>query len=1175
MKHLLHRCLAIMLLVLASVTASASDFVNLTKDELKIDSMLPFYTHLYTIGKNYEDSTYTVSLDYPEFEEMTSEEIAQYKKLTNNAPLPEMPEIETYKSVERKIGQLNVGFVPCVYRNHKYMKLISFKMEIKAKVKPSFLYKTKSTANDNRIYTQHSVLATGKWIKISVPSTGIYQLTEDDVKKFGFNDINKVRVFGYGGNVQPEVLTDEYLKKTDDLWEVPTFTLKDKKLFYAEGPVSWSKKSECIRSLNTYSTAGYYFLTEGDSALVCDSITLATAYYASPYNYHFLYERDEYSWYHAGKNFYDGTLITASSPGKYTITAPKNCSNASITVNISSDVSSLFKIEINGTYTTLSLPKKSGYNAATAKSCTINVDSIGELNTLNITASSGSGRLDYINVTYDKAFPMPDIKSSFPSPNYVGYIENQDLHADSNYQMVIIVPESKKWLAQANRLKELHESTDDIRVKVVSAEKIYHEFSSGTPDANAYRRYLKMLYDRAETENQEPKYLLLFGSCAWDNRMLTSSWKDTNPADYLLCYESTESFSSTTSYVMEDYFGLLDTGEGGSHTKSDKPDVGIGRLPATSETEAANMVNKIVGYVLNENAGDWQNTICMIGDDGNNNVHMSDAESIVQDIENMYPGYEIKRYYVDSYKLVEGASGATYPDATQALKEQMSKGALIMNYTGHGNVTQLSHEKVLLRKDFEENETKHLPLWFTASCDIMPIDSKLENHGLSAMQNAKGGAVAFIGTTRTVFSNYNKKINSLFTNSVLGCTDSVQNSIGDALRIAKNLLVSGGGDLSENKLNYVLYGDPAMRLACPRATLVVDSINGKPVGDEFILKASSRVSINGHVEFGRKVLNEFNGKVVVNVKDAKQKVECNDWDGCGTKFTYYDYKSTIYKGADSIVKGRFNVVLGVPMDISYSNDNGIMILHAINTEKELSAHGSFSEFVLNKSEDVLNDSIGPSIYCYLNTPSFVDGGNVNTTPYFYAEVTDKDGINTSTTGIGHDMVLIVDGDTYMTYTLNDYFSYDFQTFESGSLGYQLPKLSEGPHSLMFRAWDMLNNSSSTTLTFNVTKGLNPEIYQIYATKCPATYTTQFVLVYDRPNTPVNIVWEVFDILGRSVWRKSETNVTSTDGRASTTWNLQTSGRQDVGTGLYLFRARLSCEGSEEVLKAKKIAVIRQ
>ena len=129
-----------------------------------------------------------------------------------------------------------------------------------------------------------------------------------------------------------------------------------------------------------------------------------------------------------------------------------------------------------------------------------------------------------------------------PAAQYVYAITNQDHHADGASDMVIIIPTSQKLLKQAKRLKEFHETHDGLRVTIVPADELYNEFASGTPDANAYRRYLRMLYDKAQTEADMPKYLLMFGDCVWDNRMLTASCKTLNPDDYLLCYERAASF---------------------------------------------------------------------------------------------------------------------------------------------------------------------------------------------------------------------------------------------------------------------------------------------------------------------------------------------------------------------------------------------------------------------------------------------------------------------------------------------------------------------------------------------------------------------------------------------------------------------------------------------------------
>lgn len=114
---------------------------------------------------------------------------------------------------------------------------------------------------------------------------------------------------------------------------------------------------------------------------------------------------------------------------------------------------------------------------------------------------------------------------TYPSPAFLGVVDNQNLHADSLVQMVIIIPSDGKFLSEANRLAEAHRKHQNLNVKVVTAMQLYNEFSSGTSDASAYRRYLKMLYDRAATTADAPQYLLFMGPSVWDNRLLTTSFQ--------------------------------------------------------------------------------------------------------------------------------------------------------------------------------------------------------------------------------------------------------------------------------------------------------------------------------------------------------------------------------------------------------------------------------------------------------------------------------------------------------------------------------------------------------------------------------------------------------------------------------------------------------------------------
>ena len=1178
------RALLSLLLLCAVLKAGAQEFVNLTASEVRIDSVLPLYYHNIPLGANYADSIYSVSIDYPEFIDMSEADIRRYEAISDGAPLPALPEVHQYIGVSRRQGTLCVSFIPLVFREGKYQKLVSFRLSLSAETKAAARANTQKSSP----YASHSVLASGRWAKISVSETGVYQLTEQLVRRAGFSNLNKVKVYGYGGALQPEVIRSEYLSATDDLQEVPTCTIGGRRLFHAVGPVGWEKATSTERIRNPYSDVGCYFITESDEEpLTVDSAQFVSSFYPTTNDYHSLHEVDDYAWYHSGRNLYESTTLQRDGYSTYELKAHSD--SGSLTVVLTSDGPAAVSITVNDSL--VGMVNISEYLSSQAKAVqkTQVLPLNGLLraqNTVCLRQTSGGSavRLDYLALTMPTPAPAPKLGSDvFPVPQFVYGITNQDHHADVAVDMVIIIPTTQKLLAQAERLKELHEQRDSLRVRIVPADELFNEFSSGTPDANAYRRYLKMLYDRAESEADMPRYLLLFGDGAWDNRMLTSDWRQSSPDDYLLCYESENSFSETMSYVCDDFFCMLDEGEGASLTKRDRTDVGVGRLPARNEAEAKIMVDKIVDYANNAHAGDWQNTLCFMGDDGNNNVHMREADAAVQTVIGEHPSFNIRKVYWDAYKRVSYSTGMRYPDVMLLLQQQMQQGALIMDYCGHGSPYTISHERVLNLSDFSVSTSLRLPLWVTASCDIMPFDTQEENIGETAMLNAHGGAIAFFGTTRTVYTGDNQNMNCAFLKFVLGSTDGRRNTLGDAVRLAKNDVRSIGDDPSDrtrsdtypiNKLHYSLLGDPALTLAAPKTGLVIDSINGKPVNGVTQLPVGQEATITGHIEGEA----DFSGIVSLTVKDVEQTVTCRlnntGDDGAETAFTFKDRPATIYNGQDSVRNGRFRMTFVLPRDISYSEGTGRMTAYAINNARQLSVQGSTEAFSLVSAEMAANDGIGPSIYCYLNSTSFQNGGRVNTTPYFYAQLSDKDGINASGNGVGHDLQLVIDGNPTMTYTLNDYFQYDFGDYKSGSVGYSLPTLSEGEHRLSFRAWDVHNNSSVAELTFTVVRGLEPNCYSVECTKNPATTSTSFIINHDRTGSEMDIVLEVFDTSGRLLWAKQETGV-STDNTYTLDWDLTTSSGSRLQTGVYLYRVLVSSDGSSKASKAQKLIILNR
>ena len=1165
----------------------AQKFFNLTYEQVKIDSVLPYFTYTLPLGAHYQDSVYTVKLSYPEFIDMSSKDIQRYRALSGSI-LPEMPAITQQIVFDRKRPALQISFSPLALRNNRHQQLVSFMLDIKATAvrRPQKLASTRAGSSVSSRYANKSVLSSGRWAKIRVSHTGVHQLTDALIRRAGFTDASKVKIYGYGGWLQNERLNEADLKAYDDLKEVPTCMVNGKRLFYARGTMSWNAQNATQRTRNPYSDYGYYFLTQSETApQMVDSTAFLSSFYPSFNDYHSLYEVDDFAWFEGGRNLFDAHPISAGMERTYRLSAPAHVSQAQLTVITTAASQSELAILCNG----VEIGRQSfSWNAAKngpdefrkGKDAvlTTNISNVQASNEIKISvASGGAVRLDYIALTFPQPFPAPHLASdAFPAPEYVYNITNQNLHADEACDMLIIIPTSQKLLAQAQRLKAFREQHDNLRVRIIPADELYNEFSSGTPDANAYRRYLKMLYDRAgNDQTQMPRYLLLFGDCAFDNRMNTAEWRTQNPDDYLLCFESENSFHKVYCYVDDGFFCLLDDGEGANPLSSDKPDMAVGRFPVRNAQEAKVMVDKTIAYATNHNAGDWQNTLLFMGDDGNYNLHMQDAEDAARMVDTSYPGYITKKIMWDAYKRETSAQGNTYPDVTKAIKQQQTEGALIMDYVGHGVEYQISHENVLRLNDFAEFKNANLPLWITASCDIMPFDGTVANIGESALLNPQGGAVAFFGTTRTVYANYNKRINMSFLRYVLG-NDAAGNpiSVGEAQRLAKNEMITNGYDLTANKLQYALLGDPALVLNRPTLKIKVDEINGVPCSSAtpIAMKAGEVNTVKGHIEGAI----DFNGRITLLVRDAEETIRgrMNDKSETTTPFTYQDRTRVLFNGIDSIRNGQFNFSFAVPKDISHTTEKGLINLYAVNSSHTLSGNGSEDNFILEGGSALSNDSIGPSIYCYLNSPAFVDGGNVNTTPLFVAHLADDNGINVSGNSIGHNLQLTIDGDMNKTYNLNSAFAYDFGSYTKGTAFFSLPELAPGLHKLRIKAWDVLNNSSTTELSFNVVKGLAPALFDINSTQNPARTHTTFIVQHDRAGSRVEIAIELFDSNGRLLWRRTESTIPPTN-TYTADWDLTSSQGHALPTGVYLYRVSISGEGGNQVSRAKKLIIAKQ
>ena len=121
----MRRLISCMVMMCFCMAAEAQAIFDLTASQVRIDSLLPVFTWQKPLGPHYADSVYTVSIVYPEFINMSAADIHRYQEISG-ARLPTLPTVTQHVSVARKQGLLDVSFMPLVYRNGRYQKLVSF-----------------------------------------------------------------------------------------------------------------------------------------------------------------------------------------------------------------------------------------------------------------------------------------------------------------------------------------------------------------------------------------------------------------------------------------------------------------------------------------------------------------------------------------------------------------------------------------------------------------------------------------------------------------------------------------------------------------------------------------------------------------------------------------------------------------------------------------------------------------------------------------------------------------------------------------------------------------------------------------------------------------------------------------------------------------------------------------
>ncbi len=752
---------------------------------------------------------------------------------------------------------------------------------------------------------------------------------------------------------------------------------------------------------------------------------------------------------------------------------------------------------------------------------------------------------------------------SFLSTKFIGKVDNQNLHGAGIFDYVIVT--NPLFINEAERLAEFHRNHDNLSVLVTTPDKIYNEFSSGSQDVSAIRDFMKMMYNKAGN-GQEPKYLLLFGDASYD-------YKDRvqNNSNFIPSYESYESLNPVGTYVTDDYFVLLDDSEG--QNANGLLDVGVGRFPVQTVEQAQAAVNKIEHYCANSDTvkNDWRNVICFVADDWDQNLHLQQADTIATSIERNYKEYNVDKIYLDAYQAESTPGGLRNPDVNIAIDKRVSKGALIMNYTGHGGTLGWAHERVLEIADIQSwKNYDQLPVFVTATCEFSWFDDpSWVSAGEWVFLNPTGGGIALFTTTRPTYAGDNFTLSSNFYSNVFKKTNGKYPRMGDLIVSAKNSTGS-----SANSRKFVLLGDPALELAYPQYQVVTTAVNGTTVtATPDTLKALAQVTISGEVEDDQGTrITGFDGTIFPTVFDKAEEITTLANVG-GPTTQFFLRKNPLYKGKVTVTDGQFSFSFIVPKDIAYNFGLGKISYYARDPESD--ANGFSENIIVGGFENRKNSDVdGPVIQLYMNDKNFVSGGITNQNPVLLAFVYDSSGVNTVGNGIGHDITAIVDNDTKNSWILNDYYVSDLNTYKSGEISYPFFNLLDGLHHLSLKVWDVYNNSSEGSIDFVVVSSAEFALQNLMNYPNPFRDYTTFSFEYNQPNSSMDVHLKIFALSGRLI--KTLHQVINTSGYkiVSIVWDGTGDDGTKISTGMYVYYINVSLPDGSTVQKSSKLVFVR-
>ncbi len=681
-------------------------------------------------------------------------------------------------------------------------------------------------------------------------------------------------------------------------------------------------------------------------------------------------------------------------------------------------------------------------------------------------------------------------------------VENQNIHGLPTPDMVIVT--CKELLEQASRVARMHITNDKMIVHVIDQDLIFNEFSSGTPDAMAIRLMNKMFYDR---DSSKFKYLIMFGAGSQDNRQILAKRPCT-----ILTYESTGSHDETSSYVSDDFFGMLEDNSG-KNPANELLLLGVGRIPCASLEEAESDVDKLIDYVNTPDYGPWRNNALLIADyyEEDHNLHAYQAEGLGNIIASEL-GLPINRNKVFLSQFPYDSQTKMGLEARQRMTQLLKDGQYFMTYVGHGNGMALTHEYKLWTTLEARNTTyPHLPIITTACCDVARYDGNIRGLLEIMFHKPKGGAIAMVTTTRSAYASGNDALNQAFIRNMFGNTSTGQMpTIGEVYMRTKQ---SFGHVTSYNKMMFVLIGDPAIKINYPKPYFKINKINGYTIGSSNIATGELRqITIEAAVYTpdGSQIDTSFNGDATLAIYDYEKKELTEN----GRDIFFPRNLLTQVEGR--VENGIFVCNTIMPRYFQNPGYTGLISVFAHRDNSDEMVNGNTDRILLQAysetNPNTIHDVTPPVISnIYIDDQSeFAATNNVQFKSTLHISATDDYGFNNQTITIGNGLDLKIDGGKKYGTELRSFVTLRDQG-KTLDLDYPI-ELLEGHHTLQFTTHDIAGNRASRVFDFYV----GGQQVALSVEQEPASEVATFNLTAPEGSNPeVKIM--VFNSTGQYVW----------------------------------------------------------